>query len=444
MHFCGYYLVFAINCDYCQYYVLLYNINLLTMNSNNSNPRPKRRLGGWMPSSEKDVKSFHKTISTRAFKFAKPLHPEVRNLGDLINNDPILRMEFTMAIEQATEAGHHLSYSNIEDLLILINNVLTEAPSFDHSELVGCPLNALLDWIMCMPAGYAAFRSHALNTQLQKILQVWGEYLSSPESCTYLNSESPGGWFCSDALKTIHMEEFVYNPSKLYWGFNSWNDFFIRRFKPGLRPVAEPNNSKVITSGCESTPYSIEKDVKLTDRFWIKSQPYSLQDMFTQAKKELAETFVGGTIYQAFLSAYNYHRWHAPVSGKISDIYLIEGTYYSEAEAAGFDPAGPNDSQGYITAVATRMVIVIDCDDHALGKVACIYVGMAEVSSCVGRVNKGQHVNKGDELGYFQFGGSTYCLIFQPNVINHFTVKVPTDFDTAVPVKLNTTIAIAN
>lgn len=240
------------------------------------------------------------------------------------------------------------------------------------------------------------------------------------------------------------MDEFQYDQSKQYWGFKSWNDFFIRKFKSGLRPVAESHNSKVITSGCESTPYSIEQNVKLSDTFWIKSQPYSLQDIFTEPKKNLAEIFVGGTVYQAFLSAYNYHRWHAPVTGKILDIYSVEGTYYSEAEASGFDPAGPNDSQGYITAVAARMVIVIDCDDQALGKVGCVFVGMAEVSSCIGSVVTGQHVNKGDELGYFQFGGSTYCLIFQPNVINHFTVKVPSDFDTAVPIKLNTTIAVAN
>jgi phosphatidylserine decarboxylase len=240
------------------------------------------------------------------------------------------------------------------------------------------------------------------------------------------------------------MEEFIYDQSKPHWGFSSWNDFFIRKFKPGVRPVAEPHNSKAITSGCEATPYAIEQHVKLTDTFWIKSQPYSLQDIFTESKKKLAEYFIGGTIYQAFLSAYNYHRWHAPVSGVIADMYQIEGTYYSEAEMAGEDPAGPNDSQGYITAVAARMVIVIDCDDKTLQKVACVFVGMAEVSSCTSEVKPGQHVNKGDELGYFQFGGSTCCFVFQSGVINHFTVKVPSRKESADPVKLNSTIAFAN
>jgi phosphatidylserine decarboxylase len=43
-------------------------------------------------------------------------------------------------------------------------------------------------------------------------------------------------------------------------------------------------------------------------------------------------------------------------------------------------------------------------------------VGMAEVSTCDITVAVGQHVNKGDQLGMFHFGGSTHCLIFRPGV----------------------------
>jgi hypothetical protein len=43
------------------------------------------------------------------------------------------------------------------------------------------------------------------------------------------------------------------------------------------------------------------------------------------------------------------------------------GTYYSETPAEGFDPAGPNDSQGYITEIATRAMIFIEADNPAVG-----------------------------------------------------------------------------
>ena len=66
------------------------------------------------------------------------------------------------------------------------------------------------------------------------------------------------------------------------------------------------DDDKVIVSACESTPYGISTDVQRQDRFWIKSQPYSLEDML--ADDDSVDQFVGGTVYQAFLSATNYHR----------------------------------------------------------------------------------------------------------------------------------------
>ena len=66
------------------------------------------------------------------------------------------------------------------------------------------------------------------------------------------------------------------------------------------RPVASPDDDKVIVSACESTPYRIATGVQRQDRFWIKSQPYSLQDML--ANDDSVDQFVGGTVYQAYLT----------------------------------------------------------------------------------------------------------------------------------------------
>jgi phosphatidylserine decarboxylase len=95
---------------------------------------------------------------------------------------------------------------------------------------------------------------------------------------------------------------------------------------------------------------------------------------------------------------------------------LIDGSYYAEALSVGFDPAGPNESQGYITQVASRALIFIEADNPDIGLMAALFVGMAEVSSNEITVSVGQHVNKGDQLGMFHFGGSTHCLIFRPQV----------------------------
>lgn len=159
------------------------------------------------------------------------------------------------------------------------------------------------------------------------------------------------------------------------------------------------------------------------------------------ANDDFVDQFVGGTIYQAFLSATSYHRWHSPVSGKIVKAYVKDGTYYSETLSEGFDPAGPNESQGYITEVATRGIIFIEADNPAIGLMCFMSVGMAEVSTCEITVSVGQHVNKGDQLGMFHFGGSTHCLIFRPQVKLEFDLHGQTPGLNSSNIKINSKIA---
>ena len=410
-----------------------------------STTKTRSRLGGWLPVKESALAAFRSELAkqAKARRADKTLFPVVSDLAALVNGTPELRMYFTQAIEQALAAGKKLGYSSFDELIPLIDRVMTYSPPFNAtSELVGCPLNALLDWPMCMPAGFALFRSPVLNAQLKKVLNFWCDFLNSPDSREFLNETPPTGWFCPKAVDRTHMMQFQCDPSLPYWGFTSWNNFFTRKFKPGERPVAKPDNNKVVVNACESSPYNIQRKVSLQDSFWIKTQPYSLKDIFTPSRMQWAERFVGGDVYQAFLSAYNYHRWHSPVSGTIVDAYLVDGTYYSDVESGGLDPGGPDDSQGYITAVAARAVFVIECDDPSMKQMACIFVGMAEISSCVIERRIGEHVDKGDEIGYFQYGGSTHCLIFQPGVIKSFVPKKPFNPD-APPLKLNTQIATA-
>jgi len=400
-------------------------------------------LGKWLPLDESVVAQFRNNLALRVKnKKVVTLRPSVQRLATLINDTPILRMNFTLAIEQALEAGYDLGYSNINELMALINEVISTSIPFDKTYSVGVPLYALLQWPMRMTSGLALFRNDAFNQQLKLVLNDWCQFLSGPDSRAYLNEISPNGWFCSDALAEMDMSEFICDPSLPYWGYCSWNHFFTRKFKPGARPVAGVGDSKVVVNACEATPYNIQYDAQIQDQFWIKSQPYSLQDIFTASKPQWAEQFVGGTVYQAYLSQFNYHRWNAPISGTIVDAYLVDGTYYSDADVQAMEQVGPLASQGYMSEVAARAVVIIRSENTTLGTVACIFVGMAEISSCVIERNIGDCVDKGDELGYFQYGGSTYCVIFQAGAIEDFVPKPP--FDEQPLLKLNSQLATAN
>jgi phosphatidylserine decarboxylase len=166
------------------------------------------------------------------------------------------------------------------------------------------------------------------------------------------------------------------------------------------------------------------------------------------ADDESVDQFVGGTVYQAFLSATDYHRWHSPVAGTIVRAFVEEGTYYSEADSEGADAVEPTNSQAYLAHVAARAIILIQADNPVIGLTAFVPVGMSEVSSCV--INPdlapGYHVAKGDELGYFQFGGSTHCLVFRPGAIADFALQALPQPHLANPplVHVRSKIATAN
>jgi phosphatidylserine decarboxylase len=381
------------------------------------------RLGAWLPGDRRHLAHWLRTTRTAIRKNGETFHPIVREFQELIEGDSVLRMYFTRMFQEQPRRRMQAVWGDIRvknylEMLQVLNHVLTRAPEYNRTYMVGCPINAILDCPMITATGLAAFADERVNAMFRKFFAVWSEFLSSDKS-RYVLDDSPRGWLSAHARAHLNLDEFETDPNAPYLGFKSWNDFFIRRFKPGRRPVALPEDSAIVVNACESAPFAIKRRVRASAEFWIKEQPYSLHDLLAG---HFVQRFVGGTVYQAFLSARNYHRWHSPVSGTIHRLQKIPGTYYAEASSEHFDPAGPNHSQGYLAHVATRALIFIDADDPKIGLMCLVAIGMAEVSSCIlegasGRVLRdGQHVIKGEQLGYFQFGGSTHCLVFGPHV----------------------------
>ncbi|RFA12075.1 hypothetical protein B7R22_16700 [Subtercola boreus] len=389
-------------------------------------PSDHKRRNGWLPSNQDDLETWLEGHQARvdARRDGAPLHPVITEFQALIDSDPVVRLYLTEMIDQVPRNSKYRTrhLKSVDQLLLLIDEVLTTAPEFSDGGMVTTPLTAILDWTMGTPAGFAAYRDPRINDMFRKVLQAWGEFLSSPAS-RYVITNSPQGWKSDAAVRAVGIGDYQHDPADEYWGFASWNDFFTRRLTDVSRPVAEADDDSVIVSSCESTPYRISTGVQRRDRFWIKSQPYSLADIL--ANDPAVDDFVGGTVYQAFLSALNYHRWHSPVAGTVVRAFVEPGTYFSEADSEGADAVEPQNSESYLAHVSARAIILIQADNPAIGLVAVVAVGMIEVSSCIldGAVTPGAHLAKGAELGYFQFGGSTECLIFRPGAINSFALQ---------------------
>ncbi|KAK7188676.1 phosphatidylserine decarboxylase family protein [Paraphaeosphaeria sporulosa] len=401
------------------------------------------RQGQWLPTDHRIHRDWMNSIIEKVDANPKDYHPVIKEFKSLIENNTCIYLLVSSMFEEiptkkpySQDPAGHKQVRDYEHMLMLFNHILTTAPEWNDRSygvgMVGTPMNAILDWPMGTPSGFAFFLDPDVNKMLKKLLNAWAEFLSSPASAYVLGNDCIG-WFsehgtqdlCATANvgKTSYAFEelFKCDPTAKHHGFKSWDDFFTRHLHEDKRPVASPEDDNVIANACESKPYNIARNIAARDRFWIKGQPYSLLDMLDH--DPLHGHFVGGTIYQAFLSALSYHRWHAPVSGTVKKAYVKDGTYFSEPLFEGLgDPttksndinkAGEADGQGYLTATATRAIIYFEADSKDIGLVCFLGIGMTEVSTCDITVKEAQHVKKGDEIGMFHYGGSTHCVIFR-------------------------------
>ena len=404
---------------------------------------------GYLPKKREALHAWHTkmktTVAAIKAKGAVEIKSEsVKELGRLIDRDPMVRMYASEMLEQVCDIpGAPPSPQTVEELLIALDEITRMAPYYDtHS--VAFPMSALFSYMMMTDAGEAIFRNSAFNDGIRKVLKEWCAYLNTPESRHTLN-HSAHGWLSPFAYQDMKLYEFVTDKSDPHWGWKSYNDFFHRAIKPEARPVAGPNDPSVIVSANDGHVLTIARGVKRTDQFWLKGEPYSLADMLNRSK--YVDSFVNGYVFQSFLSGANYHRWHAPVAGTIEEAYVVDGLQFSDAESAGPDP-GADLAEGYYASVNTRGLVFIRADNKAIGTVCVIPIGITEISSVEITVKAGDKVKKGDQLGYFSYGGSTLALVFEHGAIDHFTAPAPPkgQFDPGdgPPIQVNAQIAVAN
>ena len=323
-------------------------------------------------------------------------------------------------------------------LLAMLNEAIAGPPVYVSRDIRGFPITNILSTLMVTDAGFAAFSHYKVNSQLREILKTWKLYLESPDSASTLDGAPDSGWLCKDRImKLAHFlptdgshpadykaalkafeDAFVKDPNQPRLGFTSWDHFFTREFTDMnvSRPLP-PDDPLAIVSACESTIYNIAYNVPEFGQFWLKDPvQYSLKHMLND--DELAPTFYGGTVYQAYLIGTDYHRWHSPVSGTILKTTLVQGSYYAlpptmrpKIKGGDIDPS-VQEEQAFLSAVATRALIFIQCP-YPIGLVCFIAVGMVEVSSCEITVVRGDNIKKGDPLGMFHIGGSTCVVLFR-------------------------------
>ena len=403
-------------------------------------------LAGYLPRDRGAVLSWHRELKETVERRMRddpdrPMSPSVVALAKSIESDGIMRMYIVQMLEQVPACDRVVAH--IRELLAHLDHITRIAPEWeeDKHKRNFFPVSALLAQMMMTPAGEAAFRYQAFNDAIRRVLRDWCCFLNS-ENSLYVLNEGVHGWLSRSAVEYNLLDDFVVpDRSAPHWGWKSYNDFFHREIQLSKRRIAAPDDPKVIVSPNDGAVYKISRGVDERAQFWIKGEPYSLTNML--GGSAYLDRFIRGDVFQSYLSGADYHRWHSPIDGIVRQADVVDGLMFSNLEWTGDDIKGVK-SQGYYTAVNTRGLTFIEADEPSMGMVCCMPVGITEISSITMTASRGDRVKKGDQLGYFSYGGSSVVMLFEPSAIDHFTVKAPEDpSKTTVPIKVNAQIALA-
>lgn len=183
--------------------------------------------------------------------------------------------------------------------------------------------------------------------------------------------------------------------------FNSFNDFFTRKLTKDSRPIDTSTNVIVSPADGKILAYS---DISNSD-FIIKGYRFDVSTFIDNS--DLAQKFLDGSLVIIRLAPIDYHRFHFPISGSLSKNTLVDGDYYSVNPFALRKMAE-------IFWLNKREYTILS--NPMFGDVVIAEVGATMVGSIIQSYN-GDFVEKGDEKGYFKFGGSTVVLLFEKNKI---------------------------
>jgi len=207
-------------------------------------------------------------------------------------------------------------------------------------------------------------------------------------------------------------------------GWLTFNQFFARELNAGLRPISDPNSNLVVVSPADCSfqqVYDIDDESNIPATTIKNTHHYGNITQLIEGSR-YADTFAGGTFSHYMLPPSAYHRFHTPVAGHVQESFVINGKVFMEVDLHDHELVSSDSATTGYEFSQTRGVLTLDTTgtEHGdLGIVAVIAVGMSHVASVVLTATAGAHVAKGEEFGYFQFGGSDIIVLFQPGVTPH-------------------------
>ncbi|MCP5536533.1 MAG: phosphatidylserine decarboxylase [Akkermansiaceae bacterium] len=245
---------------------------------------------------------------------------------------------------------------------------------------------SFLKWAYGNPLGKLALHSFVKRPAFSR---WYGKRMDHPAT------RSKVGPFIDDYA--LDPSEFADAPDR----FSTFNEFFYRKLKPGARPIAD--SAVVFPADGRHLGFANIDDIP---GFFVKGQRFDIHQLIDDPG--LSARYAGGTLVLSRLCPVDYHRFHFPVSGKAGATRLINGPLFSVS------PIALARNLAYVWQNKRTVTRIIT---ETMGTVLMLEIGATCVGSILQTYDPDQHVNKGDEKGYFAFGGSSTITVFEPGKV---------------------------
>jgi len=312
--------------------------------------------------------------------------PIVSDLKQLLQTRPDIQAALVASLLKADWNG----VTSLQAYFSYLNEAVTRIPRADSL------LNDAVAFYYLINQSEALRRSEPFQQWVVRFVQDWGSFLDTPASLAGIQS------FYADPR--YRMDDYFVGPG----GWQNFNQFFAREVKPGKRPVDGLCDDAVVVSPADNVylgAWPIADDATIE----AKGVRYSIAALLQGSA--YAEAFQGGVFTHSFLNVNDYHRFHTPVAGKVLEQQVILGKMDLEVQRQpDTGELEPLDPVGYQFTQA-RGLLVLESD--SVGLVAVLPIGMAQVSSVTLTPEVGTRLAKGEEFGFFQFGGSDIITVFQ-------------------------------
>jgi phosphatidylserine decarboxylase precursor len=230
---------------------------------------------------------------------------------------------------------------------------------------------------------------------VKRYVASYGRFLDTTASAAGLET------FYDDPA--FRVDDYVVGPS----GWLTFNQFFAREIKPGKRPIAGLGDGATIVSPSDGTVrglYPVDAEAKIA----VKGIGYSIAELLQGSR--YADAFAGGQFMHSYQGVTDYHRLHVPFSGRIVEKKNVAGYVWLDLEHMDDGSFVSVDETGFQWR-QERGIIVLETEN--IGLVAILPVGMGLVGGVVLTPDEGAELHKGEEFGFFQFGGSDVIMVFQ-------------------------------